>query len=256
MTDRFRGRTVIVTGAGSGIGEGCVRRFAAEGANVVLIGRTREKLERVAATLPAERTLVQVANVADRAALEVATAATIGRFGQIDTLVANAGAVVVKPFADTTLEDWRALMATNVDGVFHCVQVALPHLKRTAGSVVVMASVSGIGGDWGMSAYNASKGAVVNLTRALALDLGPSGVRVNAIAPSVTESEMTAPLFEHPELVAKFVDRIALGRYATADDIAGPVAFLASDDARFVTGAILPVDGGVSASNGQPRVAA
>ena len=103
-----------------------------------------------------------------------------------------------------------------------------------------------------MSAYNAAKGAVVNFTRALALDLGRHGIRVNAVAPSLTKTGMTDDMFEDEALLKKFEERIALGRPATPEDIAGPVAFLASDDARFVTGAILPVDGGVTASNGQP----
>ena len=252
--DRFAGKTVIVTGAGSGIGEGCARRFAAEGANVVLVGRTREKLDRVAADLDPARTLVTAADVSRRDQVDAMVAATVARFGGIDVLVSNAGVGVMKPFGETTFDEWRETMAIDVDGCFHCAQAALPHLTASKGCIVHTASVSGTGGDWGMSAYDAAKGAVVNLTRALALELGRSGVRVNAVAPSLTASEMTKDMLGNDAVMAKFVERIPLGRPATPDDIAGPVAFLASDDARFVTGAILPVDGGVSASNGQPNM--
>lgn len=254
MEQRFAGKTVIVTGAGSGIGEGCARRFAAEGANVVLAGRRQAKLHEVAADLEPKRTLTVVADVVQRGDVERLVAETVERFGGIDVLVANAGTAVMKPFEETTPEEWRTVQATNVDGYYHCVQLALPHLKRSQGSVIVTASVSGLGGDWGMSAYNASKGAVVNFTRALALELGQAGVRVNAVAPSLTESEMTAGILGDEAVIAKFKERMPLGRAATPADIAGPVAFLASDDARFVTGAILPVDGGVTASNGQPML--
>jgi meso-butanediol dehydrogenase/(S,S)-butanediol dehydrogenase/diacetyl reductase len=114
------------------------------------------------------------------------------------------------------------------------------------------ASVSGLGADWNMSAYNASKGAIVQLTRAMALDYSRRGVRVNSVCPSLTETGMTEDMLEDRKLVAKFMERMPLGRVAQPADIAAVIAFLASDDARFVTGANIPVDGGVTASNGQP----
>ena len=254
MQQRFVNKTVIVTGAGSGIGAGAARRFAAEGANVVLAGRGRDKLESVAAELDPARTLVQPCDVADESQVEALAAAAVERFGGIDVLVSNAGTAVFKDFAETTSADWRETMATDLDGVFFCAKAALPHLEKAKGSIVHVASVSGTGGDWKMSAYNAAKGGVVNFTRALALDLGSRGVRVNAVAPSFTITEMTGEMKDDPAILAKFRERMVLGRPATPDDIAGPILFLASDDARFVTGAILPVDGGVSASNGQPAM--
>ena len=144
-------------------------------------------------------------------------------------------------------------MATNLDGVFFAVRASLPHLIATKGNIVSVASVSGLGGDWGAVAYNASKGGVVNMTRALAMDNGRHGVRVNSVCPSLTITEMTAGMTDNAELMAKFAERIPLGRAAEADEVASVIAFLASDDARFVTGVNLPVDGGVGASNGQPR---
>ncbi|MFC3125138.1 SDR family NAD(P)-dependent oxidoreductase [Pseudoroseomonas globiformis] len=249
---RFDGKVVIVTGAGSGIGEGAARRFSAEGAMVVLSGRTAGKLEKAARGLDPERTLLHAADVSDPAQVQELIDATLRRFGRLDVLVNNAGIAVMGPVDDISLEDWRKVMATDVDGVFLCSKAALPELKKSRGSIVNVSSVSGLGGDWGMSAYNAAKGAVTNLTRAMALDLGPAGVRVNAVNPSFTASELTEEMLADEKLVAKFRERMPLGAPAMPDDIAGPILFLASEDARFVTGVNLPVDGGLMASNGQP----
>ncbi|WP_285018769.1 SDR family oxidoreductase [Novosphingobium sp. fls2-241-R2A-195] len=249
---RFSGKTVIVTGSSSGIGAACARRFAQEGANVTLVARTREKLEAVAADLDPACTLVCVADVSSRGDVARMVEQTVAKFGGIDVLHSNAGIAVMKSFEDTTPEDWRQTMAIDVDGPFHCAQLALPHLKASKGCIVHTASVSGTGGDWDMTAYNAAKGAVVNFTRALALDLGKFGIRVNAVAPALTESDLTRDMLDDEALIAKFHERSALGKHARAEDIAGPVAFLASEDAALVTGAILAVDAGISASNGQP----
>jgi meso-butanediol dehydrogenase/(S,S)-butanediol dehydrogenase/diacetyl reductase len=142
-------------------------------------------------------------------------------------------------------------MKTNVDGVFYSIRAALPYLLQSKGSIVNVSSVSGLGSDWFQSFYNASKGAVSNLTRSLALELAPHGVRVNAVNPSLTLTEMTAAFQQHHALMEKVVERIPLGRGARPEEVASVIAFLAGDDASFVNGVNLPVDGGVSASNGQ-----
>ncbi len=250
---RFTDKTVIITGAGTGIGAATVRRFAAEGANVVLNGRRRDKLDTVAAELDPARTLVHPGDAGVEADVEALVAATVVRFGGLDVLVANAGTFAGSNAVDTSTGDWRKVMATNLDGVFFAARASLPHLIASKGNIVSVASVSGLGGDWGAVAYNASKGGVVNLTRALALDNGRHGVRVNSVCPSLTITDMTAGMTDNAGLMAKFAERIPLGRAATADEVASVIAFLASDDARFVTGVNLPVDGGVGASNGQPR---
>ncbi len=252
--NRFTDKVVIVTGAGSGIGKATAIRFSEEGANVVMSGHTLEKLEKIAADLPADRTLVVQTDVADFEQVRALVAATVERFGKLDVMVANAGVAVQGKATEGTLDDWNKVMDTNVGGVFHCAKAAMPELKKTRGCIVNTASVSGTGADWDMGFYNASKGAVVNLTRSLALDHGADGVRVNAVCPSFTRTGMTEDMERKPELMAKFKERIALGRPAEASEVASVIAFLASEDASFVTGVMLPVDGGVSASNGQPKM--
>lgn len=146
-------------------------------------------------------------------------------------------------------------MAIDVDGVFFCTRAALPHLIRSGGNIVNVSSVSGLGGDWNMSFYNAAKGAVSNFTRSLALELGERGVRVNAVNPGLTFTDLTEDMKGDTALMKRFAERIPLGRGAEPDEVADVIAFLASEDARYVTGVNLPVDGGLTASNGQPKQA-
>jgi meso-butanediol dehydrogenase / (S,S)-butanediol dehydrogenase / diacetyl reductase len=178
---RFEDKVVIVTGAASGIGEATARRFSAEGARVVLVDRRREALEEVAGALPSDRTLAHVADVSDSQAVDDMVASAVKRFGRLDVLVNNAGVHDGGDPAEISDEQWRKVMATDADGVFFGCRAAIPHLEKSKGSIVNTASVSGVGGDWSMSPYNAAKGAVVNLTRALAMDLGKRGIRVNSV---------------------------------------------------------------------------
>ena len=131
----------------------------------------------------------------------------------------------------------------------------MPALLKSKGNVVNVSSVSGLGGDWGMSVYNAAKGAVTNFTRSLALDYGEDGVRVNAICPGFTFTDLTEEMKDNQQLLNKFYERIPLARAGEPEDIASAIAFIASDDARYITGVNLPVDGGIMASNGQPKQA-
>jgi meso-butanediol dehydrogenase / (S,S)-butanediol dehydrogenase / diacetyl reductase len=252
---RFTGKVVIVTGGGSGIGAAAAHRFAADGATVVIAGRSQDKLDKTVADAPAGSTIVAKAcDTSDQDAITHLVDEVAREHGRLDTLVNNAAVARPGTVAELDADTWREVMATDVDGVFYASKAAIDHLKATRGSIVNVGSVSGLGGDWGMAAYNAAKGAVVNLTNAMALDHGPDGVRVNAVHPSLTATDMSAGIRENDEVMDKFRDRIPFGRPAEPAEVGDVIAFLASDDARFVSGAHVPVDGGLGASNGQPRM--
>lgn len=252
---QFDGKVVIVTGAGSGIGAATAKRFAGAGAQVVLNDRTREPLEAVAAGFDPGRIVLRTGDVSAQADAEALVAAAIDAFGRLDVLVNNAGVVPTGGILEASVQDWRKVMAVDVDGVFFCTRAALPHLLQAGGNIVNVSSVSGLGGDWNMSFYNAAKGAVSNFTRSLALELGAKGVRVNAVNPGLTFTGLTQDIKRDQDLMRRFAERIPLGRGAEPEEVADVIAFLASDAARYVTGVNLPVDGGLTASNGQPKQA-
>ena len=254
---RFSNLTVIVTGSSSGIGAATARRFAREGANVVLNSRTREDLKKVATDMDEERALIVDGDVGNKDFAKTLVEKTVDRFGGLDVLVNNAGAAAAGMLAEAEDEDIESLIDINVKGLLYLCRAAIPALSlskaKGGGAIVNTSSVSGTGGDWTMPIYNASKGAVTNLTRGLALQLGAKGIRVNAVCPSLTKTEMSEGIRGDDTLMDAFLQRIPLGRVGEPEDVADVIAFLASEDARFVTGANLPVDGGVSASNGQPN---
>jgi len=244
-------KTWFITGTSRGFGREWATAALDRGDEVAATARDVASLDDLAAKY-GERVLPIPLDVTDRDADFAAVKLAHDYFGRLDVIVNNAGVHEGGDPTSITDEKWRTVMSTDVDGVFCGCRAALPHLEKTKGSIVNPASVSGTGGDWGMSPYNAAKGAVVNLTRALALDMGKKGVRVNAVCPSLTRTGMTEDMMDDKDLLAKFAERIPLGRVCEPEEVAAVIAFLASEDASFMTGANVAVDGGVSASNGQP----
>lgn len=251
---RFTDKVVIVTGAASGIGEAVARRFAAEGATLVLSDKNADGLRRVADSLKSAKVETVVGSVSEMADCEALAQHAREKFKRIDVLVNNAGVDHLGRLDEGDLSVFTDVIETDLYGVVQMSRASIAALRESKGCIINISSVSGLGGDWNHSFYCAAKGAVTNFTRALALDEARNGVRVNAVNPSLVYTPFTAGMKEQPDLVAAFEERIPMGRGAEPDDIVGAVAFLASEDAHFITGVNLPVDGGTSASNGQPRL--
>ncbi|MFT8803483.1 MULTISPECIES: SDR family NAD(P)-dependent oxidoreductase [Gluconobacter] len=249
---RFKGRKVLVTGAASGIGYATARRFLAEGAHVILVDRDKAKLDDVMKALEPPYAAASLTDISSPEQVQKLFTFVRTHFGTLDVLVNNAGVTTIGTVLDCDLEAWGSVCATTLTGTLNVSRTFLPLLIETKGTIVNTASVSGMRGDWNTAYYDVAKGGVVNLTRAMAMDHGKSGVRVNAICPSVTRTAMTADAVKDEAFVASVEARIPLQRLGEPEDMAAAITFLASDDAAYITGLIMPVDGGATASNGQP----
>ncbi|HHF0538850.1 TPA: SDR family NAD(P)-dependent oxidoreductase [Vibrio alginolyticus] len=248
----LKNKVALVTGSANGIGLAIAKRLYEEGANVALADWNEEQLANAVEGFDKQRVSAHSIDVSEPDKVAALISDVVTRFGKLDILVNNAGVHVPGSVIEGSVEDWKKISGVNIDGVVYCAKFALPELLKTKGCMVNTASVSGLGGDWGAAFYCASKGAVVNLTRAMALDHGAEGVRINAVCPSLVKTNMTNGWPQ--EIRDKFNERIALGRAAEPEEIASVVTFLASDDASFINGVNLPVDGGATASDGQPKI--
>ncbi|ELA8173063.1 SDR family oxidoreductase [Vibrio alginolyticus] len=248
----LKNKVALVTGSANGIGLAIAKRLYEEGANVALADWNEEQLANAVEGFDKQRVSAHFIDVSDPDKVAALISDVVTRFGKLDILVNNAGVHVPGTVIEGSVEDWKKISGVNIDGVVYCAKFALPELLKTKGCMVNTASVSGLGGDWGAAFYCASKGAVVNLTRAMALDHGADGVRINAICPSLVKTNMTNGWPQ--DIRDKFNERIALGRAAEPEEIASVVIFLVSDDASFINGVNLPVDGGATASDGQPKI--
>jgi NAD(P)-dependent dehydrogenase (short-subunit alcohol dehydrogenase family) len=247
-SDMLRDQVCIVTGGATGIGLEIARAMARLGAKLVLASRNVERLEAAAAELGAlgAETLAVPTNVRAPEEVEQMVARTVDRFGTVDVLVNNAGANFLCPAAQMTPNGWRTIVDVVLNGTFYCSRAAgKVMLERRRGLIINMAATNGNGGSPLMCHSGAAKAGVINLTQSLAVEWAQFGVRVNAVAPGPVSTEgANARLWSAPEMMEKLERRVPLGRFALAADCVGPVLFLCSEAARFVTGAVLTVDGG------------
>jgi meso-butanediol dehydrogenase/(S,S)-butanediol dehydrogenase/diacetyl reductase len=244
---RFDGKVALVTGGANGIGAAIVARLASEGARVM-----------IADLHPPAQTADDIAYMRTDATSAQDVAATVQavheKWGRLDVLVNNAGLGALAETPDMAEAEWDAVFAINIKAIFLFCKFAIPLMRTHGGAIVNIASISGLGGDYGMGVYNASKGAVINYTRSLALDCARDGIRVNALCPGLVLTAMSQLALARPDDRETWLATIPLGRPGRPEEMAAVVAFLASDDASFMTGAILAADGGVTAHTGQPNV--
>ena len=244
MEGLLSGRRALVTGAGSGIGEGIALAPGRAGAFVICADVNGEAAIRTASRIGADAAAYTL-DVVDRAGVDALAAAIQVAHGPIDVLVNNAGIIRRGKVEDAnTRADWDATLAVNLDGVYNMVTGFLGQLKATKGCIINIGSIQSFVALRNSAAYTASKSAVRGLTKALAIELSPQGVRVNAIGPGLIATPLNERARQNPDYMAQFGERIPLGRIGTPEDIAGPAVFLASDLARYMTGVTMPVDGG------------
>ena len=245
MAKRFEGKAALVTGGGGGIGMATARLLAAEGARVMAAD-----LNPIQSPLPTGVVAYQCDVSSPKAAADM-VAAAVEQFGGLDILVNNAGVGILAETPDVTDEEWRHLFAVNVDAVFYTCRAAIPQMRKKGGAIVNVASISGLFGDYGFTAYNASKGAIINYTRAMAMDHARDGIRVNGICPGyIAGTGLTRAIKD----TDAWTSLIPMERAGTPEEMAKVIAFLASDDSSYMTGAIVVADGGITAHSGQINV--
>ena len=232
-------KIAIITGAARGIGLATARLMVSQGIAVALVDRDVEELDKTAPDLG----LALPYDISDPDQVDQMIKDTVQHYGRIDTLVNNAGVADFGPIQETTFERWRRVMDTNLDGVFLCSQAATPALQETKGSIVNIASISGLRASTLRVAYGTSKAAVIQLTQQQASELGEHGIRVNCICPGPVRTKLAMAVHSE-DIITAYHDAIPLNRYGSEDEIARVINFLASEDASYVTGQIIAVDGG------------
>jgi meso-butanediol dehydrogenase/(S,S)-butanediol dehydrogenase/diacetyl reductase len=254
----FAGRVAIVTGGASGIGAATVGLFARRGAQVVLADINEAGARKVCREARGEHPVhFQSCNVESEADITSLVSESVARFGRIDILVNNVGIGARGTAVDLSVDAWRRVFDVNLNAMFLACKHAIPHMiGRGGGAIVNLSSSAGLGGDEGNIAYGTSKAAVINFTRHLAVDHGPANIRANAVCPGPTLTPLAAPYLDNEALREKWFPVIPLQRYADPEEIAKVICFLSSDEASYVNGAVLSVDGGMAArANHPPKLA-
>jgi NAD(P)-dependent dehydrogenase (short-subunit alcohol dehydrogenase family) len=249
---RLAGKVAFITGGGTGIGRACALMFAAEDAQVAVAGRRKEPLEAVVREIQAAggKALAVTCDVVIRREVEAAISSVVQHFGRLDTVVNNAGAVVVATAEETSDEDWSRVLAINLTGTFQVSRAAIPILRKSGGgSIVNIGSYLGIVGRQSRAAYCAAKAGVGGLTRAMALDHAKDKIRVNCVCPAIVETEMSLLfLSKAADPRKQRLAELPLGRFGKPEDVALMALYLASDESSWVTGTVFPIDGGQTAS--------
>ncbi len=247
---RLHGKVALITGGGTGIGEATAKVFAAQGAQVVITGRRKDVLEGVAKAIVANggKVLAVAGSVTDEAHVQSAVDQAVRTFGRIDILINNAAiGVFGKPLHETTDREWREILDTNLTGVFRVTRAVIPHMLERGGSIVNVSSVAGLVGIAGLSAYSSTKGALLALTRCLAIDYAKEKIRCNCVCPALVDTPMAADAIADPDMNAMMMAKHPIGRFGAPDDVARMLLYLASDDASWVTGSLFTIDGGWTA---------
>jgi meso-butanediol dehydrogenase/(S,S)-butanediol dehydrogenase/diacetyl reductase len=257
----FEGKVAVITGGATGIGFAASHRFHDEGACVVMAGRRADQGAAAVKTIDSERAVFKPTDVTKRDQLDALYRYAVDRFGRLDIVVNNAGAAGFGPVATLQSHHWHRIQAVNLHALFESCQSALPYLLATiandedaSAAIVNVSSVSGMAGDHGLAADNAAKAGALNFTRSLALELAPRRIRVNSISPGAVDTPLAAATSGTPVIARAFRAAIPMGRFGKPDEIAAAIAFLAADEASFVTGANLAVDGGLTAGTGHPNM--
>ena len=243
MGDRLKNKVAIITGAAKGIGLSTAQRFAGEGAIVILADMNLEAVKGAAANIPSAEAYAM--NVTDRASIQVVVDQVMQKHGRIDILINNAGITQDARLVKMTEAQFDAVIDVNLKGVFNCTQLIVPHmLEAKSGAIVNASSVVGIYGNFGQTNYSATKFGVIGFTKTWARELGPKGIRVNAICPGFVATEMVKAM---PENILQDIERRSwLGRLGTPEEIANVYLFLASNEASFINGVALEASGGIS----------